>query len=830
MRAWRELIGRSIHLVIRGGVRDFHDGETQRKIAMTHIISWIGLGALIPLGFLAFRYGNPILGFFDLSAAAALIFTQIYSRLTGKFTFAQYFGITCIGLLFFFLIATGDVQSTGHPWLFTFPLVSFFLLGTRHGAIATLILFVSILAIWAVSHFIPGFHVYSPAFQIRFIGAFFLVFLFAYSFEKTRSEVQESLEKNQEGLEKQVEDRTLALKKINESLKIEITEHKKTEDLLRASEEKYRLLFENSVDTIYSLDRELKVINVSPSVEGVLEYKPAELLGKSIYELKIVSEKSMQVALSHIIRVFSGESIASSEYEFIAKDGTPKIGQVSAAPLFRNGEVVGLMSIARDITEAKKAEGLLRKNEEAARRLAQENSMLARIGQIISSTLNIEEVYERFASEVKHLIAFDRIVVNLINPKSATATIAYVAGLKMDERRVGDVFPLHRSAIQQIIQTRSGLIIQPETIEDLECQFPTYSLGFQVGLRSMIIVPLISNDAVIGALHFRSKENKTYTGQDLRLAESIASQIAGAIANAQLFAEGKRAEENLRHTQELLEIKVDERTQDLVNARNLAERANQAKSEFLANMSHELRTPLNHILGFTELVANKQCGDLNPEQEEYLNDVLQSGQYLLALINDILDLSKVEAGKLELKLTDLNLRVLLENSLNMVKEKALKHSIQLTTAIDGLPETVKADDRKFKQILYNLLSNAVKFTPDGGSVRLGARKIHSSEIGVGNALPFFASPSRGEGREGVVEEADFMEISVEDTGIGIKQEDLQRIFDPFEQVESSATRRYQGTGLGLSLTKRLVELHGGKIWAESEGVGKGSKFTFLIPV
>ncbi|MDH4266754.1 MAG: ATP-binding protein [Deltaproteobacteria bacterium] len=288
---------------------------------------------------------------------------------------------------------------------------------------------------------------------------------------------------------------------------------------------------------------------------------------------------------------------------------------------------------------------------------------------------------------------------------------------------------------------------------------------------------------------------------------------------------------NLTQTNERLQKEISERERiesSLKEAKAAAERANRAKSEFLANMSHELRTPLNHILGFTELVANKQCGDLNQEQEEYLNDVLQSSQHLLALINDILDLSKVEAGKLKLEETDLNLRGLLESSLTMVKEKALKHRIQLMTSIDGLPEAVKADDRKFKQILYNLLSNAVKFTPDGGSVTLAAHYLRAKDgqwvnregESVGLIL---------DGDDQLLRRGGLIDISIQDTGIGIKREDLQRIFEPFEQLDSSASRRYQGTGLGLALTKKMVELHGGKIWAESAGEEKGSKFTFVIP-
>ena len=219
-------------------------------------------------------------------------------------------------------------------------------------------------------------------------------------------------------------------------------------------------------------------------------------------------------------------------------------------------------------------------------------------------------------------------------------------------------------------------------------------------------------------------------------------------------------------------------------------------------MSHELRTPLNHIIGFTELVADQAVGPLNATQEEYLNDVLGSSRHLLSLINDILDLTKIEAGKMALEVSEFAFSAMLKNSLVMIKEKALKHRIKLETRFFELPPTIWADERKLKQILYNLLSNAVKFTPDGGTVELEARRRDGQGV----------------------------EIVVSDNGIGLEETDLERIFHPFEQVDNSAGRRYQGTGLGLSLTKRMVELHGGRIWAESEGRDRGSRLHIYFPI
>lgn len=239
------------------------------------------------------------------------------------------------------------------------------------------------------------------------------------------------------------------------------------------------------------------------------------------------------------------------------------------------------------------------------------------------------------------------------------------------------------------------------------------------------------------------------------------------------------------------------------------EAASKLKSEFLANMSHELRTPLNAVIGFAQVLQKQAYGPLTEKQSAYVEYILTSGRHLLGLINDILDLSKIEAGKEELELTDVSLPEVFQNSLLMVREKARRHRIALYWAVAEDVPRITADERKLRQIIYNLLGNAVKFTPDGGSVRIAARLAADG---------------------GVAEAGKYVEISVADTGIGIPLAEQERIFAPFVQADSGHARRYEGTGLGLALVRRLVELHGGRVWVRSEGEGRGSTFSFTLPV
>jgi signal transduction histidine kinase len=290
----------------------------------------------------------------------------------------------------------------------------------------------------------------------------------------------------------------------------------------------------------------------------------------------------------------------------------------------------------------------------------------------------------------------------------------------------------------------------------------------------VVVTPLYREGKAFGTILLRRADVRPFSEREIGLLRTFGDQAAIALENVRLFRE------------------IQDKSRQL-------ETANQHKSEFLANMSHELRTPLNAIIGFSEVLLERLFGEINDKQDDYLKDIHSSGRHLLTLINDILDLSKVEAGRMELELSTFDLSAAISNAMTLVRERAQRHGIVLGQEVDPDLGELVADERKFKQILLNLLSNAVKFTPDGGRIDVSARA-----------------------------DGDNVVVAVHDTGIGIAPEDHAAVFEEFRQVGRNYTNKQEGTGLGLALTRKFVELHGGTIRVESQP-GQGSTFTFTLP-
>jgi PAS domain S-box-containing protein len=503
----------------------------------------------------------------------------------------------------------------------------------------------------------------------------------------------------------------------------DITERKRAEQALRASEETYRALFENNNDAIFLIDPQGIFVRVNPRCEELLGYSSAELVGHHAHQFIRASQRKDEE--KRFERLLSGEYVPVYERKFVRKDGAEIDTEVNIS-LIRddNRQAKLIQSVVRDITGRKKTDQALRQSEEQNRLLFEESP------------------------DAVILINPDGLIVRANRAFEALSQIPREKLLDFSGEQLG---PVESQTVEMLRQKFTASIQNQETYA--EAQFVLLRPdGSQRDVESRSFM-----------LEIDGSNHLLVTSRDI--------------------SAHKQAEETLR----------------MANAE--MERALRLKDEFLANMSHELRTPLNAIIGISESLGEQISGPLNPKQLRYINVVHESGLHLLNLINDILDLSKIEAGKITLDINRINLKAICESSMRMVKEMAIKKNQSLTLTYDEKVDIISGDERRLKQMIVNLLSNAVKFTPENGKLGVEVK----------------GDPIKGQ-----------VTIAVWDTGIGISERDLSRLFQPFVQLNAGLTREQSGTGLGLALVSEMARMHGGSISVESQPQ-MGSRFTLTLP-
>ena len=540
-----------------------------------------------------------------------------------------------------------------------------------------------------------------------------------------------------------------------------------------------------------------KVINHSPV--GILTYKisgeciianenASSIIGAGVEKLKAQNFRTIESwkksGLYDLVeQAITSRSPVTADIHLISTFGKDLWLTAYVVIFQANGEDHVLLTFS-DISERKRAE------EKLAHQFKRLNA-LRTIDVAISSSFDLRVTLDIVLQQVLSEWSVDAAAILLYDPDRQTMQYAASRGFRSNA--------LHQAQLKLGEGYASRVVLERKTIHIPGLLEPGTALaGVMQSSNEEFIdyygMPLIVKDHVKGVLEVYHRSLLDPDPESLGFLETLAGQAAIALDNAQLF-------ENLQRANVELEQRVAERTAELNQTNAELGRANRSKDEFLANMSHELRTPLNVILGLSEVLLEYRRGPLTEPQEKALHMISSSGHHLLGLINDILDVSKVEAGKLLIHPDVISVKEVCESSLNFVRELALKKSISLDYHNRAEIKSVYADPQRLKQILVNLLNNAVKFTPEKGNVSL--------EVEVNEAR-------------------DQIQFIVSDTGIGISPEDLQKLFTPFTQLDSSLSRQYEGTGLGLVLVYKFTELHGGSVHVESK-VGTGSRFTIALP-
>jgi signal transduction histidine kinase len=487
--------------------------------------------------------------------------------------------------------------------------------------------------------------------------------------------------------------------------------------------------------------------------------------------------------------------LADPDYEWTEAQRLGGFRSIVGVPMLSGDEVIGVISLWRhevnpftpreiEVATTLAAQGaiairnanLMQQLDLRTRELArsvEELEGLRHVGEAVSSSLDLQEVLATIIAHAVELSGTEGGSIFEFDDRAEAFEVRTAFGTSEE---LLAALRATRIGLRETLVGRAALTRRPVAVADI-AQVPLdphLTHLASAGWRSILAVPLVREDRILGAFVVRRRTPGEFPQATIELVETFASQSALAIQNARLFQE--------------LALKSRE-----------LEVASRHKSEFLASMSHELRTPLNAVIGFSDVLLDRLFGDLNAKQETYLEQIRGSGRHLLDLLNDILDLSKVEAGKMELQLESTSLRGALEHGIAMVSERASRQDLSLHLTVEDGVDIVIADPLRLKQVILNLLTNAVKFTPSGGSIDASAMRV-----------------------------GDEIHVAVTDSGTGIAESEQTRIFEAFQQGRRDVSAAAEGTGLGLTLSRRIVELHGGDLWLNSQ-VGHGSTFTFSLP-
>ena len=612
----------------------------------------------------------------------------------------------------------------------------------------------------------------------------------------------------------------------------DVSERKTAEDAIRESEARYRDLFENTSDLIQSVQPDSSIIYVNRAWRETLGYSEEEVAGLSLFD--IIHPDSQEHCMALFKSLMAGEDVGLVEVVFVSKDGRTISVEGNVGCSFEDGAPVATRAIFHDVSERKQAGEALRKAhdeleirvEERTRELETEISerkrteerLREREGRLRSHTAALGELAKERRLILSDLDAVLRKVTEVTagamdvervsvwffesDPLKIHCRDLYEAGAGRHSEGaelLADEYPAYFASLE-----KERTIVAHDARTDARTSEFVESYFTPLGITSMLDAPFWQAGELVGVVcieHVGSPRQWTLEE------ESFASAIADLISLACEAAERRRAEEELAKERDNLEITVEHRTQELRESMEKIERTNlqleemnQHKSRFLSSMSHELRTPLNAILGFSDLLAGQSFGPLNEKQTRYVTRIDGAGEHLLALINDLLDMAKIDAGAMEVEWENFPPSEAIDAVVNMMNTQFRKKQLSVEIATDPSLKLMSGDRRKCMQIVLNLLSNAVKYTPEGSHIKVTTQRM-----------------------------AGHVRISVADTGTGIEPDQLDEIFSEFHQADRARDEALGGIGLGLALTRRLVELHGGEIGVESE-VGKGSTFWFTLPL